>query len=89
MPSSVVSGGAGGICKTCHSLPMRFFAGKQGYRHFARSHKLAEERGFSCRKCHGEVELLRPWRHRIDDALQTDGCGECHLPWSGSAPQTR
>ncbi len=78
-----------GLCRTCHTLPMRFFAGRPGYRHFARSHKLAQERGFSCKRCHGEVEVLRPWRHRIDDAAQTTACGECHLPWSGPAPATR
>jgi predicted oxidoreductase len=77
------------LCRTCHTLPMRFFGGRSGYRHFMRSHKLAEERKFSCKRCHGEVEVLRPWRHRIVDASQTSGCGECHLPWSGPAPATR
>lgn len=77
------------LCRTCHTLPMRFFAGRSGYRHFMRAHKLAEERKFSCRRCHDEVEMLRPWRHRIDNASQTAGCGHCHLPWKGPAPETR
>jgi succinate dehydrogenase/fumarate reductase flavoprotein subunit len=88
-PTKVAVDSSDRMCRTCHTLPMRFFAGRQGYRHFARSHKLAEERNLSCTKCHGEVELLRPWRHRIDNASQTAACSECHLPWSGPAPQTR
>ena len=68
------------VCRTCHTLPMRFFAARQGYRHFSRAHQLAEERRYSCTRCHGEVELLRPWRHRIDGMVQTSGCGDCHLP---------
>lgn len=77
--------GGDALCRLCHALPMRYFTGRQGYRHFGRAHQLAEERGFSCVRCHGEVELARPWRHRIDDERQTAGCGECHLPWSGPA----
>lgn len=87
-PRTVIDAGDA-LCRTCHTLPMRFFAGQNGYRHFMRAHKLAEERNFSCRRCHGEVELLRPWRHRIVDVSQTAGCSDCHLPWSGPAPGTR
>jgi uncharacterized protein len=77
--------GGDAACRVCHALPMRYFAGRQGYRHFGRAHQLAEERGFACVRCHSEVEMVRPWRHRIDDERQTAGCGECHLPWSGPA----
>lgn len=77
--------GSDALCRVCHSLPMRYYAGRNGYRHFGRAHQLAEERGFTCVRCHAEVELVRPWRHRIDDGRQTGGCGECHLPWNGPA----
>lgn len=82
----MIRGEAGdAVCRVCHALPMRYYANRQGYRHFGRAHQLAEERGFSCVRCHAEVELARPWRHRIEDERQTAGCGECHLPWSGPA----
>jgi succinate dehydrogenase/fumarate reductase flavoprotein subunit len=85
-PVALVAGdGRDGACRMCHALPMRFYASRQGYRHFGRAHQLAEERGFSCVRCHAEVELARPWRHRIKAGRQTAGCGECHLPWSGPA----
>ena len=77
------------ICRTCHALPMSFFAGRSGYRHFTRAHQLASERNLSCRRCHGEVEVLRPWRHRTVDAARTASCDNCHLPWTGPPPETR
>ncbi len=72
-------------CRGCHLLPMKFFGSLQGYRHFARAHRLAEERSYSCVRCHEEVELLRPWRHRIDGRAQTAGCSHCHLPQNTQA----
>ncbi|MCX6624298.1 MAG: FAD-binding protein, partial [Acidobacteria bacterium] len=77
------------VCRTCHTLPMRFFGARSGYRHFRRAHQLAEERKFTCRQCHGEVQLARPWLHHINDASQTASCSNCHLPWTGPAPATR
>jgi uncharacterized protein len=68
------------VCRTCHSLPIGFFSQRPGYRHFGRAHKLAEERHYACTRCHAEVELLRPWRHQIDPAMQTTNCSWCHLP---------
>jgi uncharacterized protein len=75
--------GGDALCRLCHGLPMRYYAGEHGYRHFGRAHHLAEERGFTCVRCHAEIEIARPWRHRIDNERQTAGCGECHLPRSG------
>jgi succinate dehydrogenase/fumarate reductase flavoprotein subunit len=67
-------------CQTCHTLPMRWFASRPGYWHFKRAHQVAAERGYDCFRCHGEVELLRPWRHRIDAVAQLSNCDLCHLP---------
>ena len=68
------------VCKICHRLPMMFFASQSGYWHFGRVHNKATERDYDCRKCHREIELLRPWRHHIDDLIQTSTCSLCHLP---------
>lgn len=77
------------VCRACHTLPMRFFGTLQGYRHFSRAHNLARERGYNCTRCHGEVELRRPWKHFIDDKVQTTGCTHCHLPQNLQAASTR
>ena len=67
-------------CQICHKLPMSYFATRKGYSHFARSHKMARERDYTCAKCHAEIELLRPWRHRISTLAKTESCSWCHLP---------
>lgn len=66
-------------CRACHTLPMRWFAARAGFRHFGRSHRLAEDRAYDCMRCHAEIQL-NPWRHRIDRMAQTDNCSLCHLP---------
>lgn len=76
------------LCEVCHTAPMALFAKLPGYRHFARSHQAAAERGLTCRRCHAEIELV-PWRHRAADAVRTASCSECHLPWSGPPPAVR
>lgn len=80
MPVQPVTDQSNLLCQTCHVLPMRFFAGRTGFRHFGRAHRMAAERKYECGRCHGEVELLRPWRHRIDHSQQTANCDLCHLP---------
>jgi succinate dehydrogenase/fumarate reductase flavoprotein subunit len=77
------------VCRACHQLPMGFFAGRPGYRHFGRAHKMAEERKLHCGRCHSEIEMLRPWRHRMLGAALTASCDHCHLPWTGPPPTTR
>jgi len=72
--------GSSFACKICHRLPIAFFASRSGFWHFGRVHRKATERNYDCRKCHGEVELLQPWRHRIDGRIQTSNCSLCHLP---------
>jgi succinate dehydrogenase/fumarate reductase flavoprotein subunit len=67
-------------CKICHTLPIAFFSSRPGFWHFGKVHQKAAERNYDCRKCHGEVELLRPSRHRIDGMIQTTNCSLCHLP---------
>jgi uncharacterized protein len=67
-------------CQVCHRLPMAYFSTRPGFSHVARAHKMATERGYLCSKCHAEVELLRPWRHRTHPLAQTDSCPFCHLP---------
>jgi predicted oxidoreductase len=81
--------GGDAVCRTCHTLPMRFFGARNGYRHFRRAHQLAEERRIGCRQCHAEVDLARPWLHRIRETYKTASCSNCHLPWTGPAPATR
>jgi succinate dehydrogenase/fumarate reductase flavoprotein subunit len=68
------------VCSACHQLPMAFFATRPGYSHFARAHRMARERAYSCAKCHAEIDLVRPWRHRTSALAQTDSCSWCHLP---------
>jgi uncharacterized protein len=67
------------LCRTCHNLPMRFFASRSGFRHFDRVHRLARERGYGCAGCHAEVALV-PWRHRTSLMAATAQCSACHLP---------
>jgi uncharacterized protein len=68
------------VCSACHSLPMAYFGTRPGYSHFARSHKMATERGYACSKCHAEVELLVPWRHHTQPLAVAGSCSYCHLP---------
>jgi succinate dehydrogenase/fumarate reductase flavoprotein subunit len=68
------------FCQVCHRLPMAFFGSRPGFSHFDRAHKMATERGYVCSRCHAEIELLRPWRHRTHPLAQTDSCSFCHLP---------
>jgi uncharacterized protein len=74
-----VQSNAGLLCRVCHGLPAKVLTGRSGFRHFGRVHKVADERGYACGRCHGEVGLL-PWRHRADALAATTHCGECHLP---------
>jgi succinate dehydrogenase/fumarate reductase flavoprotein subunit len=67
------------VCRACHGLAIRFLPGRAGFRHFGRAHRMAQERGYACGRCHGEVGLL-PWRHRTDRLAATEHCGACHLP---------
>lgn len=68
------------VCQTCHLLPMSFFATRSGYSHFEHAHKMARVRGYSCAKCHPEIELLRPRHHHISNLAITESCSLCHLP---------
>jgi hypothetical protein len=68
------------FCQVCHRLPMALFGTRSGFSHFDRAHKMATERGYPCSKCHAEIEVLRPWHHRINTLAQTDSCSFCHLP---------
>jgi succinate dehydrogenase/fumarate reductase flavoprotein subunit len=68
------------MCQACHQLPMSFLGTLPGFSHFARAHKMARERSYPCSNCHAEIELLRPWRHRISPLAQTESCSYCHLP---------
>jgi succinate dehydrogenase/fumarate reductase flavoprotein subunit len=69
-----------GFCQICHRLPMAYFSSRPGFSHVARTHKMATERGYPCSKCHAEIDLLRPWRHRTHPLAQTESCSFCHLP---------
>ena len=80
-PATGANGGVGSLgCRVCHTLPMRWFASRSGFGHFGRAHRRASERGYDCLRCHGEIEMLRPWRHHIEPMTQLSRCGLCHLP---------
>jgi predicted oxidoreductase len=80
-PAGEAQSGSGSLaCRMCHTLPMGFFASRSGFWHFGRAHRMANDRGYDCRRCHGEIEMLRPWRHRIDRMAELSRCGLCHLP---------
>jgi succinate dehydrogenase/fumarate reductase flavoprotein subunit len=72
-----------GSCKICHDIPAMVATPRAGYWHFERSHTLVTKRGLNCMSCHVEMAPYRQETHRIDRALQTSACAQCHMNTPG------
>jgi hypothetical protein len=65
-------------CSSCHDIAASTGRKRSGYWHFEQSHTKAQDRGYGCAACHGEMFPYDASRHKLDRLAQTLHCASCH-----------
>lgn len=66
-------------CAACHNMPELLSQTREGFWHFDKVHRAAEERSLDCRHCHSELTPFREDDHRINRQSLSASCVLCHV----------
>lgn len=66
-------------CADCHDIPNLIAAKREGYWHFEECHRLVLDRQLNCLQCHAELAPYDEANHKIQPAMLTSACVQCHV----------
>lgn len=77
MPNAA-GGNATQSCSKCHNLSASIRRMRDGYWHFAQSHRVITERQMDCLQCHARMTPYQRANHRSQPLAQLNSCAYCH-----------